>query len=55
MTEPSRVPNPRPTSPLGLREATTVLWMRGFYRDFEHFKTRIRVAASPVSRSLGRR
>lgn len=47
VTEPSKVPNLRPTSPLGLRGATTVLWMRGFYRDFEHFKTRIQVTTLP--------
>ena len=47
VTEPSRVPNLRPTSPLGQREGTTILWMRGHYKDFERFRTRIRVRTLP--------
>ena len=52
ITEPSRVPNLRPTSPLGLRRGTAVLWMRGPYKDFEHFRTRIRVVTLPPNAGL---
>jgi hypothetical protein len=53
VTSGSAWPNLRPTSPLGLRDALTVLWLNGRYAGFRDYDTRVRIWTGPAADPLG--